>query len=510
MNKNLITTRNAAPKTKGKIVLNKAGGKAYLKSDKEALAAYCATATFNNTFYATGKENLDLVKGLLDKVDAKFAAQCAVYSRKNARMKDIPAYILAYLAAKGEVDLLKSIFPVVVDNVKILLNFVQVIRSGVTGRKSFGTAVKRLINDWLNSKNAQQLFNASIGHSNPSFSDVVKMTHPKANSKEVNNMLAYLLDKKYEFSLLPPEVKKLELLKSREGNDVPNVPFRVLTNCSLTSEQWAEVARNMPWDTLRQNLNSIARKVDMESIKDELAKKIRNEEEILKCNVFPYQLYTTKTNLDPTIPSKIVKAVNDAMEFSTRNVPAFPGKIAVCVDVSGSMVSPVTGEGKAICRDVAAMFAAATVRRNPGTKVYAFSSGPQGLNRLDIGENVKVDEIINTINGLPSGGTDCSLPLQYINRHSEKYDLVIYFSDNQSWCGYGGNLGLMREWEKYRERNPGSKLVLVDLQATNTSQAKSNVDILNVAGFSNGVWDVINSFVNGTANFVDTIEEIEV
>ena len=49
------------------------------------------------------------------------------------------------------------------DNGRMLRNFVQILRSGQTGRKSLGTAPKRLVQTWLESAGDRQLLNASVG-----------------------------------------------------------------------------------------------------------------------------------------------------------------------------------------------------------------------------------------------------------------------------------------------------------------------------------------------------------
>src|SRR5258705_13687537 len=95
-------------------------------------------------------------------------------------MKDMPALLCAVLSVK-DLELLNAIFPRVVDNGKMLRNFVQIMRSGAVGRKSLGTAPKRLVRDWFESRSEEAVFTASVGQS-PSFADIVKMVHPKPNT----------------------------------------------------------------------------------------------------------------------------------------------------------------------------------------------------------------------------------------------------------------------------------------------------------------------------------------
>jgi hypothetical protein len=116
---------------------NEAGGRAYAFSPEHALAQYAVTGTMHNTFYATGGDQLDTILALAAKVSPDFVAKTAVYCRERGFMKDVPALLVAYLA-KNDVGLMKAVFPRVVDNGKMLRNFVQIVRSGAVGRKSFG------------------------------------------------------------------------------------------------------------------------------------------------------------------------------------------------------------------------------------------------------------------------------------------------------------------------------------------------------------------------------------
>ena len=74
---------------------------AYALSPKQALAQYAATGCFNRTFYAAADEQLQRVLELCDAVGPEFVAQVAVYSRRNAYMKDMPALLCAWLAARS-------------------------------------------------------------------------------------------------------------------------------------------------------------------------------------------------------------------------------------------------------------------------------------------------------------------------------------------------------------------------------------------------------------------------
>src|SRR3989442_1548012 len=75
-------------------------------------------------------------------------------------------------------SLLGRVFDRVLDDGRMLRNFVQIVRSGVTGRKSLGTLPKRLVQLWLATHGDEAVFRASVGN-DPSLADVIKMVHPR-------------------------------------------------------------------------------------------------------------------------------------------------------------------------------------------------------------------------------------------------------------------------------------------------------------------------------------------
>jgi hypothetical protein len=75
----------------------------------------------------------------------------------------------------------------------MLRNFVQVLRSGVLGRKSLGTAPKRLVQRWLDGRTVAQLMNDAVGQS-PSLADIIKMVHPRpVNLERVRLQFDYVV-----------------------------------------------------------------------------------------------------------------------------------------------------------------------------------------------------------------------------------------------------------------------------------------------------------------------------
>ncbi|MBF0500144.1 MAG: RNA-binding protein [Candidatus Riflebacteria bacterium] len=482
--------------------VNEAGGAAYARSPRQALAQYAATGCLNMTFYATAEEQLDTVMKLSGEIDAEFLAKTAVYCRERGHMKDMPALLCAILSKKDGA-LLKRIFSRVIDNGKMLRNFVQILRSGVTGRKSLGSLPKKLVQNWFD-RTPDDIFKSSVGQS-PSMGDILKMTHPKPVSPAHEALFAYLIDKPVKEENLPELITKFEAFKKKRTSEVPAVPFQLLTALDLQTEDWKGIARNIGWHGLRMNLNTFQRHdvfSDPEMI-DYIAKRLSDETEISKARVFPYQLLSAFINTEK-VPLQIREALQDAMEISINNVPRIDGDLVLCPDVSGSMRSPVTGyragaTTKVRCIDVAGLLSAAFLRRNKTARVIPFE---QKVVDLVLNGRDTVMTNAEKLAKIGGGGTSCSAPLSLLNSQKARADMVIYVSDNESWADSKGRFGgrgtaMMEQWSIFKARNPKAKLVCIDITPSATIQTVDRDDILNVGGFSDSVFELIQLFSTG-------------
>ena len=351
VNLNIFNTVKGAQTPKANTT-NHAGGLAYELTPKHQLAQLASTGCMNQTFYAGAEDQLAKVLELTQNLDAEFIAKTAIYAREEGYMKDMPALLAAILSTKDSA-LLDQNFHRMINNGKMLRNFVQIMRSGVVGRQSLGSRPKKLVQAWLLTATEKQLLNASIGQS-PSLADVVKMVHPKANESWRNEWFSWLIGRPFDEAKLPPitqafeQYKKAVLNGSAKSLAVPDVPFQMLTALDLDRDAWAAIAKNGSWQMVRQNLNTFARHgvFDLPEMMENIAAKLADQSLIERANVMPYQLLSayTMTANQSNIPYAVKEALQDALEIAVSNVPKIAGKVVVGTDGSGSMTSAVTGD----------------------------------------------------------------------------------------------------------------------------------------------------------------------
>ena len=289
----------------------------------------------------------------------------------------------------------------------------------------------------------------------------------------------------------------------------------LLSALPLSQKDWVEIAKNAAWQTTRMNLNTFARHgvFETDGLASLMAARLRDAREIQRARVFPYQLLTAYQNCDEAVPQEVRDALQDAMELAIANVPSIEGRVVVCPDVSGSMKSPVTGHRAGSttsvrCVDVAALVAASVLRKNQSATVLPFE---QTVVPVDLNSRDSVMTNAGRLASIGGGGTNCSAPVRLLNQQKAKADLVLFVSDNESWVdqGRGRGTALLAEWSEFRQRNPKARLVCLDIQPNQTTQATERPDILNIGGFSDQVFDVISAFASGQLEADHWIARIE-
>lgn len=495
---------------------NREGAPAYAYGPEHKLAQLAATGTLADNFYGAGETQLADVLEAARACDPYFVAQAAVYARRSGAMKDMPALLAAWLTV-ADPDLAVAVFDRVIDNGRMLRNFVQIMRSGQVGRSSLGSRPKRLVQGWLEQASMPQLMAAATGK-DPSLADIVRMVHPKPADAARRAFYGWLIGRPYDVAALPAEIAAFEAWKADRSLPLPAVPFEWLTAFPLTAEDWAVLATRIGWQALRMNLNTLARNgaFDVKGVTEAVAGRLADADAIAKVRPMPYQLMVALGQARDGVPCKVRAALEEALEQSLARVPKVPGNVVVCPDVSGSMSSPATGYRKGAlstvrCIDVAALVAAAMLRTNRDTRVIPFE---QGVVKLKLDPRARVAVNAAKLAAIGGGGTNVSAPLAALNLLRERVDLVVIVSDNESWVDATrrGATATMREWDELKRRNPAARLVCIDIQPHGTSQApQGRADILNVGGFSDAVFDTIARFVSGEArDWVSIAKQTEV
>jgi 60 kDa SS-A/Ro ribonucleoprotein len=101
---------------------------------------------------------------------------------------------------------------------------------------------------------------------------------------------------------------------------------------------------------------------------------------------------------------------------------------------------------------------------------------------------------VQTVSGLPFGGTDCALPMLWALKHRVEADVFVVYTDSETWFGKVHPVQALRE---YRERTGiPAKLVVVGMASNGFTIADpDDAGMLDVVGFDAAAPSLIADFV---------------
>jgi 60 kDa SS-A/Ro ribonucleoprotein len=176
------------------------------------------------------------------------------------------------------------------------------------------------------------------------------------------------------------------------------------------------------------------------------------------------------------------------------------------------MQSPITGDRGSVssavqCSDVAALFAASILRENPQSRVISFDDSARFV-RLN-----SRDSIVTNAQSIKPYGSATNLPaaLELIAESKTSVDLIVIFSDNQSWFTDNqkdGSSNSMKWWRAIQAQNKNVKCVCVDIAPEETTSLQEGNNVYNIAGFSDAIFDLLKTIVEGGNCFKQQIEAV--
>ena len=206
--------------------------------------------------------------------------------------------------------------------------------------------------------------------------------------------------------------------------------------------------------------------------------------------------------------TQIVSALNRAFYDAFGNVEPTGKRIMLALDVSGSMGASIAGLN-VTCREASAAMAMVTMKADPQSVVYGFTSGRShdfflswtrgrllDFTPLDISPDRRLDDIVRYTDGLDFGGTDCALPMLYAAQQGMKIDAFLIFTDSETWAG---DIHPFQALRRYREQTGiPAKLVVVGMTSTGFTIADpADGGSLDVVGFDTAAPGFISDFVRG-------------
>lgn len=191
----------------------------------------------------------------------------------------------------------------------------------------------------------------------------------------------------------------------------------------------------------------------------------------------------------------VIDALDDAFYKSFDFVEATGQRWMLAVDISASMTwHPCAGMPALDPRTAASALALVTAKAEPHRVITAFSSG---ISQVALSPRQRLDDVMRTVAGMPAGGTDCSLPMEWAQSTGLPVDVFVVLTDHET-NAYGRpqpSVALRR----YREAmGIDAKLIVVAMEGNPFSIADpEDPGMLDVVGFSPDTPALMSTFARG-------------
>lgn len=541
-------------------VVNAMGEQAYQLSAKEELVSTCMTTFLSgDNYYETEKEVVNRIIDKLNQVDPLFAAKLALYVRNEGNLRSVTHLIAATIAksVSGKEWAKRFYNKIVVrpdDMSEILsayavqngmdLKHIRKIPNSI--KKGFKTALERL--------DAYQIDKYKMNSRQVKMLDLVNLFHPKGTQK---NSQAYhnLVNGESLAGLYASKVLEKEMTKAGQKTVGKAVEEKQEAKKEAIETVLSNV-KGMPVMNLLRNLRNIIMYAP-DSVK-EACLQLRNEDKILKSRLLPFRFATAYEEIEKMtysdkkedtsiafesdykntkgssiqfhyLKEQVLDAIEDALQISCQNIPELDGNTAILIDHSGSVrgdgggSSRVSAFSKTTSAMIGNLFGSMMAYRQKNVYIGLFGDRliPVKVDRskrlLDFNkESFKKGENCG-------GGTEQGIYDFFRQAVSEKkkIDNVIVFSDCQigsngstSWYGTRGSersATFQDLVKQFRKINPFCNIIVVDIRNTRGNNVFYKPErVLNIAGWSTNIFDVIKSNCKGYDAIIKEIEAIEI
>lgn len=540
------------------------GENAFEMEAKDNLVSTVMTTFLTDSYYEKEKPIVYRICGSIDDVDPLFAAKLAIYTRNKGNMRSvthlIAAYITKYVSGK---DWAKRFYNKIVvrpdDMTEILSAYAKINGMSLKKIKKIPNAMKKGFKESLECLSPYQIDKYKMNNRAIKLVDLVRLFHPKGNE---NNSIAYeklikgeSLEDLYNAKILEKELTKAgqstkELTEEDKLSAKREAITSVLTNVS-----------GMPIMNLLRNLRNIL--LYAPNMVDEACKQLTIENKILNSRLLPFRFATAyseiekmtfsleeellsndiqfESDVEKQISSKeefnekkkqILNAIETALEISCSNIPTLEGNTAILIDDSGSMrgssynsgTSRVSAFSNTNNSKIAHLFASMVAYKQKDVYIGMFGDE---LIQVPMKRDMKLLDYSEWSynEGEKCGGATEAGIYEFMRKavdEKKKIDNVIVFSDCQigngryftSW--YGTDSVDRRDnfhelFNRFRKINPNANFIVCNLkQHGKTSVFDKSQRILNIAGWSDKIFDVITSGTKGFEAMIKEIEAIEI
>ena len=535
------------------------GEMAFKMEDKEELISTVMTTFLQGEYYEKEATKIARIQELLKKVDPLFAAKLAIYARNEGNLRSVTHFVAAEIAKYvSGTDWGKRFYNRIVvrpdDMSEIVSAYAHINGMSQKDISKIPNAMKGGFKTALEKLDAYQLDKYKMKNRSVSMIDLIRLFHPKGNQKNAEAFKRLVngesLEGLYETKILEKEMTKAgQLTKNATEDEKKEAKHEAI------SEILGNV-KGMPIMNLIRNLRNIILYAP-DKVEDACAQ-LRIKDKILNSRLLPFRFATAyaeiekmtwgKPNTDTAIAFEsdkaegeltkaqfdslkrsVLDALEDAIQYSVENIPELEGNVAILVDHSGSCrgdaggSSAVSAFSKTSTAMIGNLFGSMMAYRQKNVYIGLFGDK---LIDVPMDRNMKMLDFnkMSFDKGACCGPCTEAGIYDFMRKcidEKKKVDNVVVFSD----CQIGNNTYEFTPWygdkssdlgghfhelfKEFKKLNPMCNWIVVNLrQSGGTSVFDKSMRILNIAGWSDKIFDTIKSQCRGWDAIIKEIESV--
>lgn len=535
---------------------------AFKMADKELLVSTVMTTFLQNSYYEREDEIVKRITDLVDKVDPLFSAKLAIYARNEGNLRSVTHLVSALLAKYvSGTDWGKRFYNRIVvrpdDISEIVSAYANLNGMGLHDLKKIPNSIKKGFKEALERLDAYQIDKYKMQNRDVSLIDLVRLFHPKGNEKNAEAYKRLVngesLADLYETKILEKEMTKAGQTTKDATQEEKDEAKREAITAVLDN------VKGMPVMNLLRNLRNILLYAP-DKVND-ACEQLTIEKKILNSRLLPFRFATayaeiekmqygdTKSKTTSSIvfeseetkqqvtesrfnelKQNLLDAIEGAIEISCQNIPELEGNCAILCDHSGSCRGDGGGSSKvsAFSSTTTAMignlFGTMMAYRQHDVYLGLFGDRliqvPFDRNKRLLDFNKQSYQMGAKCGGATEKGIYTFL--ETVVKEKKKIDNIIVFSDCQigrggaftPWYGtdYNDRSQHFHElFKEFRKINPKANFIVVNLrQSGGTSVFDKSQRILNIAGWTEKIFDIIKTQTVGWDEIIKRIESIEI
>ncbi len=368
--------------------------------------------------------------------------------------------------------------------------------------RGWGRALKRAVCDWYDNKTVDQLAWQMIKYRSREGYDhkrLLETSHAPGVEPARIALYKWAKGKDHDAEALPDLVKAhLAAMQTTDPRTLAGLvaahglPWEAVpTEATKDPALWQAMLPKMGLTAMIRNLGPMTSYGALRPLEREVetvVRRLTDPAELGKARIHPFNVlmahavYKTGKGVKGSLAwepvGAIVDALDDAFYRAFQTVEPAGKRTMVCIDVSGSMGSPLMGSPLTVCEGAAAL-AMTTIRTEPDWHVMAFADG---LRPLPLTARMSLSDVLKHTSNVNFGGTDCALPMLYALEKGLSVDVFVVLTDNETWAGKVHPVQALKDYR--RKTGIPAKLIVAGMTSTGFSIADpADGGMLDVVGF---------------------------